>query len=80
MKWSPAAPHRGANGGERKVAATLGPNNLLMVSGSSFVIFIEEKDFAGCHIKERCLAAEAILHIMTSDDNRINALGDQNSH
>ena len=26
MKWSPAAPQRGANGGERKIEATFGTN------------------------------------------------------
>ena len=52
---------------------------LLMGSGNGSVIFIEEVDFAGCHIDERCLAAEAMLHIMTSYDNKVVALWNQNS-
>lgn len=48
-------------------------------SGDGSVIFVEEMDFAGCHIDERCLAAEAMLHVMTSYDNKVNALWNQNS-
>ena len=49
----------------------------LMVSGRDSVIFIEEANLAGYYIDERCLAAEAMLRIMTSYDNQIYALGDQ---